>query len=156
MSDSELKHRVIINDIPVGEISDDELIDIQSSGYFDKKIYFKQAINSFWVIFKSMDALLLTLPAMAFWIFVGVAVLNPEAITEFIAHVRKTALEVVIKDALDVLLTFWFLGWMLQCLILRRVPGFSNEFREATYSHIRTKLELQSGGKMSLLPIETF
>lgn len=153
MSDNTLKHAVIINDVTVGEISDDELNEIQSLGFFDKRIYIKQVMNTIWVIFKGLDTLLLTLPAMVFWLFIAIAVFKPESIAEFITHVQKTPIQAVIKDGLDILLTFWFLGWMLQCVILKRVPGFSNEFREATYSQIRQKLRIQFSGEMCLAPI---
>lgn len=152
MSDNTLKHAVIINDVTVGEISDDELNEIQSLGFVDKRIYIKQAMNTLWVIFKGFDTLLLTLPAMVFWLFIAIAVFNPEAIAEFIAHVQKTPIQTVIKEALDILLTFWFLGWMLQCVILKRVPGFSNKFREATFSEIRRKLDLRLDGQIRLSP----
>lgn len=149
----DLKHAVLIENVIVGEISDDELNEILSLAFFDKRIYIKQAMNTLWVIFKGLETLLLTLPAVVFWLFIAIAVFNPEAIAEFITHVQKTPIQTVIKDALDILLTFWFLGWMLQCVILKRVPGYSNEFREATYSQIRQKLGIQFNGKMCLAPI---
>lgn len=152
MSDTTLKHAVIINDVTVGEISDDELNEIQSLGFTDKRIYIKQVMNTLWVIFKGFDTLLLTLPVMVFWLFIAIAIFNPEAFAKFIIHVQSTPIQTVIKNALDILLTFWFLGWMLQCIILKRVPGFSNKFTEATFSEIRRKFSLNLDGQIRLSP----
>jgi hypothetical protein len=153
MSDNTLMHAVMVNDIAVGEISDDELNEIQSMCWVDKRIYAKQAINVLWVVTKGLGTLVLTLPVAVFWLFVAVAVSNPEAVADFIAHVQKTPIQTVITNGLDILLTFWFLGWTLQCVILKRVPGYTNEFREATHTQIRRKLGIHFFHKISLVPI---
>lgn len=141
-----------VNEVFVGELSDDDYSRIKRQVLRDTRLYFAQVLNLGWVAFKAFDTFVLGIPMLAFWGLIALAYFAPESYGEILSTLQQgpDAIRGFVNRYMELLIEVWFIALLAQGVVRGRVPGFTNAFALATTRQLRRQLRVAAEGDVIL------
>lgn len=145
---------VELNGVNVGKISDSDYAAIRQQVFGDGRLYVAQLLNCGRVLMRVFDSMLMTVPVLAFWGLLAVAIVSPETCTEALNELRTATPASVAKFAAFVftfMMTLGLLSAGLSAALTGARFGFVNRFGEATAGILRRRLRVAAEGDIVLV-----
>jgi len=145
---------VELNGVNVGKISDADYAAIRLQVFGDGRLYVAQLLNCGRVLMRVFDSMLMTVPVLAFWGLLAVAIVSPETCTEALNELRTATPASVAKFASFVFTFMMTLGMLsagLTAALTGARFGFVNRFGEATAGILRRRLRVAAEGDIVLV-----
>ncbi len=145
---------VELNGVNVGKISDSDYAAIRQQVFADGGLYAAQLLNCGRVLIRVFDSMLMTVPVLAFWGLLAVAIVAPEICTEALNELRTVTPASLAKFATFVFTFMMTLGLLtagMSAALTGARFGFVNRFSEATAGMLRRRLRVPADGDVVLV-----
>jgi hypothetical protein len=143
-------HRVYVNDVRVGELSDIEHKAIGSSVRSDIRVWLQQAFMIVTALISIAEKTVVNIAICGFWVLMGLAYFEPQGMATFVSEFLKNPnlLSEFVGSILSVLV---ILSVMYGALIFGLIPSAfrcQNAFEKAYLKKIRLHLKVATTGHM--------
>jgi hypothetical protein len=145
---------VELNGVKVGTVSDATYAAIRLQVFDDVRLYVAQLLNCGRVLMRVFDSMLLSVPLLAFWGLLAVAMFSPESCAEALNQLRAATPASIAKFASFVFSFMMALGLLaagVNAALMGARYGFVNRFSEATANALRRRLGVAAEGELVLV-----
>ncbi|MCA7889761.1 hypothetical protein QZM25_28270 [Burkholderia contaminans] len=144
---------VYLNKVHVGTISDDRLAALQDAVADNWRNMATQAINLFGVPLRMFDLFVSTVPAVAFWLILGWAMIGPDSLAQTFSDIRNSSLQELqhgVSVGLWILVNVCVMAFALRICFGGQTYGARNVYLEALSDLLRQELKVAATGSMTI------
>lgn len=147
---------VLVNDVRVGQLSDDTYAKFEKAVHEDWRVYRAQLANLAKVVLRAAEMLLFAVPISLVWIGLAIVLIDPVAAASVVDALRAApAAELIgaIERSLSFVTFIFVLVMILFAALASPRLGYVNQFTRELNFVVRRYVRVAAEGRMTLVPV---